>query len=234
MMQRRWTPLLVSPYAWWSAARTDLITLESGNAVSSWRDVVAGIELVQATGSARPVWSPTGFNGYEVVTGDGVDDNVGNSAPGDFPAGTTPCQWWWRIDQQALAADTANKSIGGIGSTANSNVRRLERNVSSGVNRARTQDTNVSVADSAVDFSGRHVVCQTSTGTEISIEVDGGAPTTASVVSAAVATRIRLFCAPTVASPTIHCPVGIADVVVTPILTGADKSNMLAYLSRGV
>src|SRR5688500_3331977 len=69
------TILGASLLAWWTADRADLITL-SGSQVTSWKDVVAGYDVVQGVGGSRPLWSATSFNGAPSLTFDAIDDEL--------------------------------------------------------------------------------------------------------------------------------------------------------------
>lgn len=160
----------------WDATRLDLIT-QSGGLVSSQKDVVAGYDAAQATGSLQPAYSSSGYNGAPTLSYDGLDDRLA-TATNPF-AGLTSFEMWAVVSQDALAADTSGRTIisfGGAGTTAQASLRRV---VTGGVNRAQSQVGNgaasISVADAAVDFSGRHVVRGRVTPTTLFFSIDGGA-----------------------------------------------------------
>lgn len=236
LMSRRWTPLAVSPYAWWAASRLDLITKDGSNLVSSWKDIIAGYDLVQGTGLARPTHSLTGFNGQPVVMGDGLDDELTlTPLPVGIPSGATPCMTWSRIDQTVLPADTGTKSVGGIGGGSNGASRNLRRAVNTGVNRAALIDSDsTALANNNVDFSGRHVVCAIATGTQVDLEVNGVSAGIISRTSAIGTGRLRLFASPLVPTASQFFAGGLTDHIITPLLSAGDKAFMYAYLNQGI
>jgi len=229
-----WTPLAVSPYAWWDASRSDLITRDGSNLVSSWKDIIAAYDLTQGTGSARPTYSATGFNGFPVVTGDGLDDELTSGTfPAGIPTGATACEWWWLVDQQVLVGDTAVKFIGGVGGGTLATSRALRRTVNVGVNRANLIDSSTSqLANTNVDFSGRHVVRSIATGTDIDLEVNGTPAVLTARVSAVGTERVRFFAAPTISTASSFFAGGIVAAICTPILSAGNAALMYAYLNQ--
>lgn len=230
---RGWLPLQVSPYAWWDASRADLVTLVGGN-VSSWKDIIAGYDLVQGTGSARPAYSLTGFGGREVVTGDGLDDELTLAPlPAGIPSGATPCETFTLVDQPALPADTGTKSIAGIGGGSLSASRIIRRSVNTGVNRANLIDSNNTALENPfVDFSNRTVLRSIATGTQVDLEVNGVSAGVISRASAAGAGRLRFFASPTVPTASQFAPVGIVAHIITPLLSAGQAAAMYAYLNQ--
>ncbi len=76
---------------WHSEFRaTDEITLGTG--VSSWGNLTAQGDLVQATGSKQPAYSATAFNGGPAVVGDGSNDELIATVTG-LLSGTRPYAW---------------------------------------------------------------------------------------------------------------------------------------------
>ena len=225
-----WTPLVLSSslIAWWDASRSDLIT-QAGGVVSSWRDIVGGYAAIQATGAAQPAYSATGFNGFPVISGDGVDDELTFAPlPAGFPTGATACEEWYLVDQKSLVADTTTRTIGSYGGAVTRSLRRL---VTTGVNRAQTSDSGSTVSHGTADFSNRHVVRLIATGTQVNIEVDGVVGVVASQVSATSTSRLRFF-AGSGTSAAAFALAGISERVITLPLSATNAALMLAYLSR--
>lgn len=231
-----WSPLALgaSLLAWWDAGRTDLIT-ESGGAVSSWRDIVGGYNAVQATGSAKPVFSTTSFNGTPGLTFDATDDELTCTDSGLLSqlGGATAYEMWALCDQQALPADSVGtRQIMSIGGDAGGN-RALQRIVSSGVNRARfAVAANTSVV-TTVDFSGRHVIRGVANGTNIQGHLDGTAGGSTAAVPASVATRLRIGSSSLAAAANFWNG-GVAALLITGILSTAQAAQLQAYLARRV
>jgi len=231
-----WNPLLLHPYAGWDALlRPDLITVGGGNAVSSWKDIVAGYDLMQATGAAQPIYSATGFNGSPVVTGDGVDDELTlTGIPSGIPTGASPIEMWWVVDQQVPAANTTALSVGGMGGSAETTSRRLIRFSNGTVNRPRLRDSSASdLSGVAADFGGRIVVRTWATGTEIGFQANGLSATTARV-SAIGTDRIRLFANPVSASAVGFWAGGFSALWIMPPLTTDQVTQMFAYFNARI
>ena len=179
--------------AWWTADRADLITL-SGAAMTSWKDVVAGRDMVQAVSAARPSWSAASFNGAPSATLDGVDDEM-TLVSQPFPTGGL-FEIWGVIQQDALAADATTRVFFGYGSDGSVNQVRAQRIVAGGNNRAQIACGNGTsgngVFEGIVELLGRHVVRSRITASQIFISVNGGAEEPASVVPLLGATRARV------------------------------------------
>jgi len=94
-----WTPLDLgaSLLAWWTADRTDLISL-SGSQVTAWADVKMGHTVTQAVSASRPMFSSSVFGGSPGVDFDGVDDAL-VMASHPFPLGASPCEIWAVAEQ---------------------------------------------------------------------------------------------------------------------------------------
>lgn len=180
--------------AWWPSDRLDLITLQPGDKVSSWRDVIAGYDAAQAVDASRPIWSPTSFNGRPGVFFDGTDDEL-TLASVPFPSGADASEVWLAFEQDSLSSDTTARNIFSYGGTANGTRRAIVRDDVSAVNRIRLDVGDNSVAvpvqDLSVDASSRHVVRAQFGAAESTITIDGQA-TTAAVVPVTGTTRVRL------------------------------------------
>jgi hypothetical protein len=217
--------------AWWTADRTDLITLSSTK-VTSWKDAVAGYDLVQATDGARPVYSATSFNGAPGVTFDGTDDYLSlESVP--LPTGADPCEIWMLIQQDTLAADTSGKQIFAYGGNAGASRRSLTRSVVTGVNRARsntgTGGATVDVTDTAVDFSGRKVLRAVFSATETTLTIDTTTTGPTAAVPATGTTRVR-FGSSTNDTATGFWNGKMRDIIVTSPLSAAQAAALKTYL----
>lgn len=176
---------------YWDAERADLMTV-AGGTVSSWRDVKAAYNLVQATGAAQPAYSATSFNGHPGITFDGTDDFLSLTTH-PFPINADPSEIWAVVSQAALVADaTARYAVAMGGGTPTS--RAVARQVSGGANQARgivgNGTTTASSAASAA-FSTRHLVRVQTSATDVTVSLDGVAATSAAIVPATANTRIR-------------------------------------------
>lgn len=217
--------------AWWNADRSDLITL-SGSQITSWKDVVAAYDEVQAVAGSRPLYSATSFNGDPGATYDGTDDVLSlESVP--IPNGANPLEFWFTCNQTALAADTTARQVAGwgLGSSTNGQVR-VQRAVVTGVNRARlivgTGAGSVTVTDTAVDFSGYHYGRVVIDGANIRLDIDGNTGTPSACVPGIGTTRTRLGAnASNTASG--FWQGDARDYLFTSILTSGQASNMSAW-----
>ena len=113
---------------WWTADRDDLIT-QSGGLVSSWKDVIGAYDLVQSSGTLKPVYSATSFGGRPGVSFDGVDDYLRRvGTPATFPTSNNYSEIWYIGSQDALAADTTSRYVAAYGGTgSNSDSRSIDR-----------------------------------------------------------------------------------------------------------
>lgn len=164
--------------AWWTAddpATFDMV----GSQVTAWRDKIGGRSLTQGVSSARPLYSPTGFNGAPCLTFDGQDDRLGMSGAHGLPQGGTICEAWGLVDQASQGVAAFSKIAIAWGSSANSVRRILGRHNSADVNRPSiwggTGAAESQSIDNSSDFSGRHYVRGIWDTASISIGMDGGA-----------------------------------------------------------
>lgn len=175
-----WTPedLQTDLVAWWSADRADLITT-SGGLITSWKDVVAGYDKVQGTGTARPAYSATGFNGAPCADYDGSDDQLTlTGVPAPFPIGADPCEMWVVFDNEAPGADTATRRLFTYGGATTATARAITL-----VGTAGTQflsgfvgtggGTSFAISASG-DAGGRHAGRAIITAAGVSVQLDGG------------------------------------------------------------
>lgn len=228
-----WEPaaLGASLVAGWDAERADLIT---GSSVSSFKDIVAGYDAVQAVGGSQPAYSATSFNGRPGLTFNGTSSELTYAATTGLPVGATACEMWALVDQTALVADATIRFIVSWGGTASTNSRALRRTVST-LNRGSTSVGNGSTAVLAptvsVDFSGRHLIRGIVTATDTSAVVDNTIGTTAAVVPATGTTRLRIG-ASTATSASAFWQGVISCVFITTALTAAQAAQMTAFLIR--
>jgi hypothetical protein len=235
----RFSPAKLGGYlrAWWDAERADLITTSTG--VSSWKDVVAGYDMTQATGAAQPMWSPTSFGGFPGVTFDGIDDCLASTDVAllaALPFNADPCEMWTVVQQDALAADATTRDIFTYGGASTQMSRRAERVVVGGVNRSRVLQGNGTTSDTAagpttVDFSTRHVVRCVYGAASISHYLDGIAGATTASVGGVGQIRARMG-ATQVATAAQFWQGGIASVLVTLPLPEDKAAALHAYLMQ--
>lgn len=227
-------PLLLGPslLAWWTADRSDLLTL-SGSAVISWQDVIANLELTQSTSDSRPLWSVDGFNGSPQILFDGVNDFLNFNLSGQFPTGGNGSEIWAIVDQTDPASSVVIRTVAAYGNATLNGDRRVRRNVISGVNRANAAVSSV-FNDTHVDLSGRHLmrgvfgpVETTGTG----IQVDDAALVFGSVAPTTVGTQFTIGSIPN--GTTQYWKGGVRDVLVTLPLTPNQSSLLTDWgLSR--
>lgn len=192
-----WTPVSLgsSLIAWWTADRSDLMTL-SGAQVTSWRDVVGAYDMVQGVSAARPIYSATSFNGAPGLTYDGIDDEMTLvGVPIAFPIGATAGRIRVIAQQDTLAsATTASQTFFSYGNVSTT-TRALERTVVTGVNRARIRSGDGSVSQiatgSTVDLSSRHVIDGDFGASTSALSVDANTPVTVASIPATANTRVR-------------------------------------------
>jgi len=86
-----------------------------GAQVTSWRDVKAGYNMVQAASAARPIYSATSWAGVAPpITLDGVDDELSCTDAAllvALPAGAAAGDLWALFDQQWSATIPADDCI---------------------------------------------------------------------------------------------------------------------------
>lgn len=227
------TILGASLLAWWTADRSDLITL-SGSAVTSWKDVVAGYDAVQGVGASRPVYSATSFNGAPSLTSDGVDDELtctDAALLAALPAAALPSEIWAIADQSALVADTPARNIAAYGNGVNVG-RRLQRDVAGGNQRgqarAGTGASSTVKRDALVDLSSRHVMRAIFTATAVNVSVDGSVNVQTAAVPATTNSRVRLFASDTAVASQFWFGGG-RDILFTTPLSADQATALLAW-----
>lgn len=229
----RWTPLSLGSkaLAWWTADKANLITL-SGSQITSWRDVVAGYNCVQAASGSRPLWSATSFNGAPGVTFDSADDEVTlTGVPSSFPTGAASGEIWGILQQDALPADGSTRRLFAYGGSTNNDSRYATRTVTGGINRggltAGTGAATVSAAETTVNYSSRHVQRSVITGSQIRLSVDNGAMTAdVACVPATGTTLVRIGAS---TSGIGFWNGKVRDIIVTSILTTDEAAALMAW-----
>jgi hypothetical protein len=213
------------------------MTIATG--VSSWKDIVGGYDANQATGSAQPAFSASAFNGGPGVSADGLDDCLtctDAALLAALPTGATASELWALISQGAAAADTTSRYAHNYGGATTSD-RRINRNVVTGVNRARALIGDgvsaASIQGSNVDLSSRHVI-RLEVGASVSrLTVDGISEDSVSVVPASTAVRLRLFAlAGSGTASSFWQGVGAVFMVTKPLSTSKAAALQSFLLSR--
>lgn len=145
--------------AWWRSDIRRMLTLDGNSKVSSWKDMVAGRLMQQATEAARPEYLPEGFAGYP-----GVHFTVNKflellSTP--WPLAATSSMMIVVCDQLESPLVTDLQVLASYGNTA-VGQRKVIRSVREGVNRGGFEIGNEWTTDlfeqSRVIFSGIHSV----------------------------------------------------------------------------
>jgi len=229
-----WNPGRISGlYAWWDAERSDTITTVSGG-VSAWADIVASLTVTQSVSSTRPAYSTTSYNGRPGITFDGVDDVLEVTSAGSLPAGSTAAEAWLLVDQQAADADATVRIGFTMGSASNNNMRRLGRNQGGGVSRAASLNGTgaaVVTATNTGNFNNRHVARYVSDGTNDRVDVDASAGSNAADVPSTSGARTRIGAGGASAAASFFQG-ALNSVLVTPLLSASDASNLYSFLNR--
>lgn len=178
---------------YWDMLRSDLVTL-NGAQIVTWTDIIGGYQATQAVSSARPLASPAGFNGGPAANFDGTDDELTlPSVP--FPVGASPCNIYLLVDQTAIAADATTRYAFSYGNLS-AERRSVGRLVGGGINRAVSSVSATNASNTAVDFSGKHVLVERVTATDHKVDVDGLLGGVTAVVPATTSVRVRIGALP--------------------------------------
>lgn len=235
MMASAFTPRDLGPklIAWWAPPDAGNTTLVSG-AISSWRDEVAAYDLTQGTATSRPTYNATSFDGLACAEFDGVADHLALSpVPAAWPQSAAAGEMWVSCRQDAAPADTLIRVLFTYGGATGSTRRQLDRDVISGVNRAKTSTGTVIASNTLVDFSGVHVTRAVSTTTQLRVDVDGVAGPMSAISPATSNTRVRLG-ASTGATAANFWHGAVRQVLVTSLLSDEEAALLLAYLNEGL
>jgi len=238
-----WTPdvLGVSLLAWWDAERPDLIT-HSGGAVSSWKDIIGGYDLAQATGANQPTYDATGApRGAPCVTGNGTSQCLElTGVPAGIPTGETPCETWLLLNDTSQEGDFSSRTQGGWGGTSAANSRRILSNgitlPGGGLGRkflavqGNGASSSTSNSDVNIRDNGWHVVRVIASSTLLTVEVDGIANTPVASTPAIATTRMRLFASTATVANAFHLG-SIAACLITGLQTDGQATLLRSYLS---
>lgn len=212
---------------YWDARRADTLTVVGG-AVSSWRSVVGGYDLTQATGTLRPGYSETSFGGDPGLSFDGADDFLALTTH-PFPVDATGSEIWALASQDALVADGLVRYAVSMGGSSTTH-RSLVRAIGGGINYARSAAGSIISTLTGTDWTGRSVVRGRYTGTEVQASLNGAdAPATA-VVPTTNNTRMRVG-AFVNTSASGFWQGQIAAVLVTAPLSAGKAAPLLAWLA---
>jgi hypothetical protein len=235
------TALGPSLLAWWDADQSywganGSMTMATG--VSSWKDIVAGYNATQATGSAQPTFSSTSFGGKPGVSFDGVDDNLLCTDAGllaVLPTGATPCELWVLVENDAPASDATIRYAFGYGN-AGPTQREIGRAVVSGVNRGRVGvgdgTSALGANDTGTDLSTRHAMRAQYGATASSIIVDADAGASLSVIPGSTATRLRIGAQPNAGAIAIWQGPIAAAFITLPLTTAQAAQHQNWLLGR--
>lgn len=215
----------------WNADVLSSLSIDGSNRVASWTDIVAGIAYTQSVDADKPVYSGNGWNGSPCLTADGVSQNL-ILTPATFLTGTQTGEVWILCQQDKLAAAGSEFFVFSIGLGANVNDLRVTRVVST-VNRARLRVGNsassLSVQDTTVDFSSRHVLRCIKGSTTIGMSIDTSGVYTGTVTGNISASRSRIFSAPGGAASNFWQG-SIREIIITGLLTNAQADYVSKYL----
>jgi len=228
--QRRggWSPLSLGTklLAWWDAGYG--LTL-AGNQVTAWADRKNGYAATQALSSARPTWAADGFGGAPGLTFDGNDDEL-TLANQPFPSAANASEIWGVVQQDALAADTGNRTVFSYGGGGETVSRRLYRTSGNSAQiRVGSGSGAVSGFSPAADFAGRKLVRGVIGASSTRVDIDGSAGAAATVVPNTGTTRARIG-ATDGASATFFWQGKMRDVIVTSPLTTDEAAKFQAFL----
>jgi hypothetical protein len=207
-------------------------------AISSWRDIVAGFNMVQGTPGAQPVHSTTSFNGAAATAWDGGDDAMTCTDAGllaALPSGGVECEIWALAQQDALAADATGRTIFAYGA-GSVNRRSIGRVVATAVNRHQISggdgtNNNAFNGTTLGDFSTRHVVRGVFGAADLTQHLDGVAQANpiAAPPLATINTRARIGSL-TNAAPSGFWQGSIAAILVTRPLNADKAAGLHAWL----
>lgn len=224
----------------WDAARGDTIGSMTDStyttAVSSWRGVLTGADLVQSTPNLKPQYLPTGLSSSPCMSFNGTSQYLTCTDAAFLallPSAAVPSELWVVCSQDAAAADTTERYCAGWSGSSVITGRAISRIVTSGTNRARGRTgigaSATSASGTVVDFSGIHVVRHIVGATSSSLSVDGGTPITVSAVPATTNDRFRVG-AISAAAASNWWQGKVAFVAVTKPLSNFKAASLRAYL----
>lgn len=236
---RAWSPLWLgsSLIAFWDAERSDLVT-RSGGLVSSWKDVVGGYDVTQATGASKPVWTTGAFNSRPGLIFDGVDDQLSLAGfPAAFPTGANPCWMWGCVSQEKTTADSSRRDILQYGDSSTTVLtRRISRTLVSAENRFEVSAGNGVGTDpstnASVVFLNRHVVVGKISGANNQADADGVAGPPVSHTPTTTASQLLRIGAAVNGGD--FWGGRMSAVLVTLPLSADEQSQLYTYLNRRI
>lgn len=179
--------------ALWSADShgTANMTDDGSGLISSWKDVVGGLDLAGAT-TARPTWSATSFNSaFAGVTGDGTANALTAAATTGLPTGTNES---WIIALVNQPSDGSARFVFSYGAATASAGRKIQK---ISTDRLQVNNGTAGPTHSADAFVGIHLVAGHFVAGGASIEgYFDSVPTTPASAAASTntsTTRTRMF-----------------------------------------
>lgn len=238
MMTSRWTPadlgaLLLGQ---WDAEVPASIN-KAGAVVTTWTDIIAGCAPTQALAGAKPLYSATSFNGRPGITFDGTDDFL-RAATQPFPIGANASEIWLLASQDLPAATTGTRNAVGYGTASGAGIRQIKRTITAGVNHAfalcgNSGGAGISIIDTLLDYSGRHVQRVIFGPATLGLEGDGLANPPVAMVPGTTAGNFTIGATNTVATAQLWSGT-FNSVLVTAPLPANDAAQLLSYLkARG-
>lgn len=203
------------------------ISLSSGR-VASIVDPESSVAFAQSFSTQRPLHDARGWARF-----DGNDDCLEYPDGTPYPTGAEPCDIIGVVRQLATADDNGSRYIlcwGPGGAT----IRTIRRYVTGGVSRfsCLTGDgaSAVNTPNTAIDFSGVHIVRGHFGATSTIAEIDGVSSSPVSVVPASGASRTRLA-ANAAGTAGAFGFIDIAAVLVTAPLSPEKWNNLQPWLA---
>lgn len=211
--------------AWWSADDP------ADGAVETWTARIGGIAPTQANAGARPVKASTSFDARPGVTFDGVDDNLITTSFAALPSGVVTGEIWAAVQQDEVAA-VAPLTIALMYGALAGGRRGFWRSGATGTNRYVVGGGSAVLSDTAIDFSGYHLVGAVYTSTTQFGFIDGAPTVPASAASAqdTVATRLRIG-AQNTATASNYWKGALRHILVTTELAAGQRQQIEGWLA---
>lgn len=210
--------------AQWSAR-----SVETAGPVASWKDEIAGLELVQATAGAQPVKQAAALNdAYDAIVFDGVNDYLRLAAVTGLPTGATPGCMFMVAAKTALddpsVSVTSAVAYGGTGDGTYRSIGKLgdSPRIGDGTTwahlntKAWTEPAVLAAIFAATEYTLRF------NGEEI--EVATGATLNTGTTSVTVGASNAVTAADFFVGP-------ISQLIITPTLTTAQIQQMEGWLA---
>lgn len=251
-----WNPSMLGPALWLDAADASTITAVSGG-VSQWNDKSGGnINFTQSNSTLRPTTNSQTLNGLNVISFDGVDDNMnaGDALDNVWTAAGGGFNIFFVARNRDITS--SNGTILGKGSSGLLNLREfvsyLRTSISQFVALYSPDPTNYTVFNGGTTIASNqwvtisHAYSDTGTGSanttsRVSMTVDGSVESLTVAVSAGNLSTIKdttslLSIGAIVADGTqnsANLPGEIAEIVVLPVVASTtDRQKMEGYLAH--